>query len=58
MRASRASMAPRSSGEVVRQHASARSNQRFVESFSLLGTYSLPSAILTHTFAGLTFDLS
>ena len=33
MRASRASVGPRSSGEVARQHASARSNQRFVNSF-------------------------
>jgi hypothetical protein len=32
---SRASVGPRSSGEVARQHASARSNQQFVEPFSL-----------------------
>jgi hypothetical protein len=31
-----ASVGPRSSGEVVRQHASARSNQRFVNSFLCL----------------------
>ena len=47
MRASRASVGPRSSGEVARQHASARSNQRFVEPFSLPGTYSLPDASFT-----------
>jgi hypothetical protein len=55
---SQSSVGPRSSGEVARQHASARSNQRFAEPFSLPGTYSLPSAILTYTFAGLTFELS
>ena len=36
MRTSRASVGPRSSGEVARQHASARSNQRFVNSFLCL----------------------
>jgi hypothetical protein len=55
---SQASVGPRSCGEVARQHANARSNQRFVEPFSLLGTYSLPSASLTCTFAGLTTKLS
>ena len=58
MRANRASVGPRSSGEVARQRASARSNQRFIEPFSLPGTYSLPSASRTYTFAGLTLPLS
>ncbi len=46
------SMSPRYSGEVARQHASARSNQRFVEPFSLLGTYSLPGASFTVHICG------
>ena len=39
MRASRASVGPRSSGEVARQYASARSNQRFVNSFLCLNLF-------------------
>ena len=39
MRASRATVGPRSSGEVARQHASARSNQRFVNSFLCLNLF-------------------
>ena len=34
-----ASVGPRSSGEVARQHASARSNQRFVNSFLCLNLF-------------------
>jgi|CXWL01.1.fsa_nt_gi hypothetical protein len=54
MRAGQASVGPRSSGEVARQHASARSNQRFVEPFSLLGTYSLPGASLAAHICGVS----
>lgn len=36
---------------------SAKENQRFVEPFSLLGTYSFPIASLTYIFAGSTFTV-
>jgi hypothetical protein len=40
MRASRASVGSRSSGEVAQQHVSARSNQRFVNSLLCLNLFS------------------
>ena len=52
---SQASMGPRSSGEVVRQHASARSNQRFANSFLCLEPILCRMPVLPYTFAGLTF---
>jgi hypothetical protein len=53
---SQASVGPRSSGEVAQQHASARSNQRFVNSFLCLNLL-LSSASPIYTLAGLTTTL-
>jgi len=57
MRASRASMGPRSSGEVARQHASARSNQRFVKSFLCSNLFFTERHSYVH-ICGLTYSAS
>lgn len=57
MRANRASVGPRSSGEVARQRASARNNQRFVNSFLCLNLFFAELQSYVH-ICGLTFTIS